>query len=137
MSATSISSHGQITGSCEATPRLPVRSGFLYSNGSVKLFDAPEASLTRGNGVNDAGVVVGEYTLKPRRAGMWPSTGFAYDGTQFVPVVASKGDPVHGSLSVALAINNKGQIAGMDNDGNGNHGFVASAKIGNPVVRQK
>ena len=133
MNATSISSHGLITGCCDPAPKLPLRSGFVFSHGSVTLFDVPGAGLTRGNGINDAGVVAGEYTLKPLHAGLWPSTGFAYDGSQFAPVVASPGDPTHGGVSIALAINNKGQIAGMDSNGNGNHGFVASAKTGNPL----
>ena len=133
MNATSISNHAQITGSCEPMPRQPGRRGFLYGNGSVTLFDFPGAELTRGNSINDAGAVVGEYTLKPPHAGLWPSTGFAYDGSRFTPVVASHGDLAHGSLSVANAINNKGQIAGTDSNGNGTHGFLASATAGNPL----
>jgi len=97
------------------------------------LFDAPRAGVTRGNGINDAGVVAGEYSLKSCHAGMWPSTGFAYDSSQFTPVVASHGDPAHGALSIALAINNKGQIAALDDNGNGNHGFIASARAVNPL----
>ncbi len=129
MNATGINNRGQITGSCESTPKRPVRSGFLYSKGSVTVFDFPGASLTRGNGVNDAGVIAGEYTLAPRHAGSWPVTGFAYDGSQFTPVVAHGGD--HGLLSAAKAINNKGQIAGMD--GEVNHGFIATATSANPL----
>lgn len=127
--ATSINNRGQITGACDGSPRPPVRSGFVYSNGTMQLFDFPDATLTRGNAINDAGVVVGEYTLRPRRPGHWPPTGFAYDGKQFTPIAIHGRE--NGALSQANGINNQGQIVGMDGDGN--VGFLATPTPANPL----
>ena len=131
-SATGINNRGQVTGACDGSPRPPVRSGFLYSNGIMTLFDFPDAILTRGNAINDAGAIAGEYTLKPRHPGHWPPTGFAYDGSQFTPVAIHGAGP-NGLLSVANGINNKGQIAGMEGNADLNNGFVATATAANPL----
>jgi len=130
--ATSVNNRGQVTGACDGSPRPPVRSGFLFSNGTMTLFDFPDATLTRGNAINDAGAIAGEYTLKPRHPGQWPPTGFAYDGSQFTPVALHSAGP-NGLLSVANGINNKGQITGMEGNANQNNGFVATPTGANPL----
>ena len=122
--ALAINNRGEITGSCEGGNRPPVRRGFVFRNGSMTLFDAPGANLTAGNAINDAGVVVGEYTLRPLHAGLWPVTGFAWDGRNFVPVVMHGG--TQGMASRATGINNHGQIVGMDGDSG--RGFIATPK---------
>lgn len=93
----------------------------------MTLFDAPGANLTEGNAINDAGVVVGEYTLKPLHAGLWPVTGFAWDSTNFVPVVTQGG--TQGMASRATGINNRGQIFGVSGSGYANTGTTAARGI--------
>ena len=127
--ALAINNRGEITGSCEGGNRPPARRGFVFRDGSMTLFDAPGANLTEGNAINDAGVVVGEYTLKPLHAGLWPVTGFAWDGTNFVPVVMRGG--TQGMASRATGINNHGQIVGADGDAG--RGFIAAPTARNPL----
>ena len=131
--ALGLNNRGQITGSCEGGNRSPTRRGFLFEKGTMTLFDVPGAMLTRGNAINDAGVIVGEYTLKPLHPGNWPVMAFAYDGAKFVQVDVH-GAP-NGLLSQATGINNRGQIAGMDGDGN--QGFLATPASANPLRRSE
>ena len=127
--ALALNDRGEITGACEGGNRAPTRRGFVFRNGSMTLFDAPGAVMTEGNAINDAGIVAGEYTPKPLHAGLWPVTGFAWDGSNFVPVVMHGG--TQGMASRAIGINNHGQIAGMDGDRG--QGFIAAPKAGNPL----
>jgi hypothetical protein len=85
--------------------------------------------MTEGNAINDAGIVAGEYTLKPLHAGNWPVMGFAWDGTIFAPVVMHGG--TQGMASRATGINNRGQIVGTDGDRG--QGFIAAPTAGNPL----
>lgn len=129
MRAMAINNHGQITGSCSGGNKWPTSRGFVYSSGTVTLFDAPGAGITQGNSMNDAGAIVGDYTLRPLHPGLWPGMGFAYDESRFVPLAIHNSPG--GALSDARGINNRGQIVGMDGDGN--HGFVATPTTGNPL----
>ena len=90
--------------------------GFLYKNGVFSVFDAPNATATAAQDINDAGIIVGYYHNTSAT-----SHGFAY--------VESTGTwttiDVPGALStVVYGINNSNQIVGTYVDGNGlTHGF--------------
>lgn len=100
-----INNHQQVTGSCG--PAKGQTHGFLYSNGAMTLFDYPGmVDATEGRSINDAGVIVGGYRLHAVRAGAWPTIGFLYDGTHFLPMIKYWSN---GSSSVARSINNRGQ----------------------------
>jgi uncharacterized membrane protein len=122
--ALGINNHSQVAGSCG--PSAGVTSGFVYSNGTLTPFAYPQASLTEGRSINDAGAVAGVYRLKAIRSGSWPGTGFVYDGSRFMPVALFSD---RGSTSAARSINNRGQVAG---DGGGS-GFIAVATPANPL----
>jgi uncharacterized membrane protein len=134
MMAQSINNRMQITGACGDLP-YGASSGFIFSNGQVKLFSYPGAELTRGNSINDAGAVAGMCRLPSHGPGFSTTIGFAYDGSQFAPV-AYCGNPnsARGSISAANAINNKGQIAGSNcGSGSGDRGFLASPTASNSL----
>ncbi len=123
--ALGINNHSQVAGSCGPSA-AGLTSGFIYSNGTTTLFAYPEASLTEGRSINDAGAVAGVCRLKAIRPGAWPGTGFVYDGSRFMPVALFRD---RGSTSAARSINNKGQVAG---DGGGS-GFISVATPANPL----
>ena len=131
--ALAINNRGEITGACEGGNKPPTRRGFVLRDRAMTLFDAPGAIMTEGNAINDSGIVVGEYTLKPLHAGLWPVTGFAWDGTRFVPVVMHGG--TQGMASRATGINNRGHIVGAD--GERGQGFIATPAGGNPLRAEK
>jgi hypothetical protein len=128
MKATGINDNAQVTGSCEPSPNGTARSGFFFSHGEVTVFDYPGADKTRGDAINNAGVVVGQYELKSSHKAGARATGFAYDGSQFAPIALFS----HRDLACdATGINNKGQIAGIG--GENFSGFVAFWTASNPL----
>ena len=89
---------------------------FRYQDGSLSVFDYPSAGGTQAEGINDLGVIVGEY--------FGPSHGFTYSGSAFrtfdypSPTV---------SQTAATGINNFGDVVGNYVDANGVRGYLKSA----------
>jgi hypothetical protein len=127
-----LNNRGEVTGFCESAPAHPGRSGFIYrhSDHLMNVFDYPGAEITQGVAINDAGAVIGHFTLKPLHAGAWPPTAFAYDGSKFT-AVAEKPDS-HGDLIGAHGIDNKGRIVG-DGAENGS-GVIVTPTAMNPLI---
>jgi hypothetical protein len=133
MNANSLNNHEQVTGSCG--PVFGPSSGFLSSDGKVTLFKYPDADLTMGKSINDAGGLVGLARINPPGAGVSATIGFAYDGSQFSPVVTC-GDfsLARGFFSAANSLNNTGIIVGTNcGSHSGDFGFMATFTGTNPL----
>jgi uncharacterized membrane protein len=79
------------TGSC----------GFLDNNGTFTSISVPGASFTSANGINDAGDIVGSFTVGSQ------TEGFLYNGSTYTPIVYPGA-----SETFAAGINNLGEIVG-------------------------
>jgi hypothetical protein len=123
-----INNKDQVTGYCDYFKG--VQSGFLYTNGIVNVFDYPGDQITRGTTLNDAGAVVGVFTLKASGGVIALATSFVWDGSHFSAI--AKKPNAHGDLIRARGINNKGEIVGEGAE-NGS-GFTAIPTPANPLV---
>jgi len=95
---TSINDRGQIVGIIAGT-----HSGFLYSGGRFQTIDYPGADLTAPNGINNAGLIVGEYA-SPSAPSL---SAFTYQMGTFKALL------VPGSTeSIAYGVNNQDEIVG-------------------------
>lgn len=93
--------------------------GFVLQNGKIKTVSFPGALFTLIFGINDAGVVVGDYGFFDTA----PPHGFVYSKGHFVPI------DVPGAMQTdARAVNRYGQIVGdfSGNAVNSQHGFLLS-----------
>jgi probable HAF family extracellular repeat protein len=86
--------------------------GFLYSGGSYTTLDdsSGAAGSTLAHGINASGQIVGEYVDSGGT-----SHGFLYSGGTYTTLTnpfAINGDPNHTNGTVALGINDAGQIVG-------------------------
>lgn len=81
-------------------------SGFIWQDGQIDIFDAPDANFTFGNGINDSGVIVGHAVTGESLFGPVTNRGFARTGDVFVSV---NFDPFN---SWAFDINSSGSIVG-------------------------
>jgi uncharacterized membrane protein len=97
-------------------PKPPPRHGFLRSSkGVFTTFNVPGAVLTIGEGINNAGTIVGVYVLADGSA-----HGFVRTNGVFMTV-----DVPNSSNTAINSINANGQIVGSYDDSNGTHGFHA------------
>ena len=96
----------------------PTSKGFLYANGVFTTLHFPGSGETQASGINNAGVIVGEYIYN--LAGPF---GFIYQNGAFQTI------NFPGSLSTRpTAINNAGVVAGYFQDQSLNvHGFTYQA----------
>ena len=110
--ATALNKKGQLAGYYEDAfgddSGAITETGFLYSQGTVRAFDPDPTSYfkaVRPTGINDAGMVVGNCWRFP----------FLYQDGVVTDLRAASG----GKLDGAVAINNRGQIAGGRRSGGG------------------
>jgi probable HAF family extracellular repeat protein len=110
-----INDHGMIVGGCTD---VNGSHGCYSSGGAWVLLDYPGAASTEAFGVNNRGIIVGQYT------GADGSThGFSYDGTTWNTL-----DHPGATSTIAYDINDRGTIVGTFEDTNGGtHGFLANA----------
>jgi uncharacterized membrane protein len=78
-------------------------------------FDAPNATTTTAQGINDRGWIVGRF------GDAMGDHGFLTDGTTFTTI-----DVPGATRTDALGINAAGQIVGLFGDATATHGFVAT-----------
>jgi hypothetical protein len=92
--------------------------GFLYSGGSYTTLDVPGAAQTILNGINDAGQIVGSFSM----------VGYPYPHAFVMSGGSHTTLDVPGAISTtAYGINDAGQIVGSYVDGGGTrHGFLAT-----------
>ena len=110
--------------------------GFLYGGGSYNTLDdlSGTAGSTLAHGINASGQIVGEYVDSGGT-----SHGFLYSGGTYITLTdpfAISGDPNHTNGTVALGINDAGQIVGyyygspaQAGDSPPRHGFIYSGGI--------
>jgi hypothetical protein len=114
---TAINNRGQIVGTCVNRSGGPVLiQGFLYgiADGSMRLFFFPGAKMTYPTGINDAGMIVGNFQVRQLQSAP-PSGGFIYDGSQFQEISGApvdKGSHYPAGPCLPVAINNHGDLAG-------------------------
>src|SRR6185503_11562767 len=90
--------------------------GYINAGGVITYLDAPGASTTNANGINNSGDVVGSYDN---------THGFIYHAGVYTTV----DDPL-GVKTTAADINDAGQIVGWYVDAGGNtHGFVDTGGV--------
>jgi probable HAF family extracellular repeat protein len=89
--------------------------GFIYDNGTVTTLNAPGATDTDPEAINDRGEVAGTYVVEPTAT----FHGFVYDDGTFTTLDAP------GAYNTrALALNDRGEVAGLYEDSSGQYGFV-------------
>jgi probable HAF family extracellular repeat protein len=116
--AAGINNNGQIAGYYGA---LGSYSGFLWTGGSYRTLAHPGSNQTNPQSINDAGLIVGIYSIQGSGFG-----GFLYNGFTYTDIVDPSALP---SSTAATGINNAGQIVGyyygkgLDP---GTHGFLYS-----------
>lgn len=94
-------------------------SGFIKKNDrAFRVVDAPFAGTTSTsvNGINNDGDMVGTFSSNDMGVG-----SFVFVNRQFVELEFPSA-----IMTIALAINKRGQIAGFYIDGQGTHGFIAT-----------
>jgi probable HAF family extracellular repeat protein len=92
----------------------PTNHGFIDVNGVYSTLDYPGAQATSAFAINNAGTIVGFYTIN--------NTGphaFLYQNGAFATI-----DFPGSGYTVATAINNSGAVAGLFSSSTGVHGFV-------------
>ncbi|MFZ5861783.1 MAG: PEP-CTERM sorting domain-containing protein [Nitrospirota bacterium] len=121
--ATGINNHGDIVGT-ESYRSGSEERGVLVSGGITTSIRFPDAYITRVEGVNDAGQVVGltgGYNIVDGLPGSWWTHGFVWSEGIFSTV------DVPGAISThILDLNNSGQLVGTYQDASGMHGFIAT-----------
>jgi uncharacterized membrane protein len=91
--------------------------GFLLSGGEFATIDVPGAALTRVNGINARGDIVGRYDIAAQ--GKSEAHGFLLSAGQFTTL-----DFPGSSFTAATAINSRGEIVGDWSVGGKDHGFL-------------
>ena len=118
-----INKAGTIVGVSSMDPSYSPFSAFVLQNGAFTSYNYPGAASTGFVGINDAGVIVGNYfDALGNSFGFYIPNGDLNSPQSWVPV----NDP-NGTSTFPEAINNSGQIVGFFVDANGlQHGFVYS-----------
>ena len=99
-----INNAGQVIGVTAGGPGTPVYGSFLYSGGTYSTISFPGATEeTWVLGINNGGQIVGYYQVLPGG----PSYGFLYSRGGYTTV-----NPPGATVSLAIAINDAGQIVG-------------------------
>jgi hypothetical protein len=111
-----INQSGQVVGSFNDAAGA---SGFIYANGAYTTLNVPGALFTSANAINDAGVVVGQWSP----GGPNPNDSFTYSGGVYTLINRPGAD-----FTSATAINDHGDIAGTFFTGSNATGFI---KVGN------
>jgi probable HAF family extracellular repeat protein len=126
--ALGINNKDQIVGTVTATEQ----QGFLYMEKRNKKSFLPivvpfetEVFLTRANGINNRGQIVGEYL---DNASNNQQHGFLYDNGVFTSV-----DVPGASITSATGINDYGHVVGFYEDDAGVHGFVDDGETVAPI----
>ena len=95
--------------------------GFLYSHGVFTSIDFPGAYFTRAHGINSAGEIVGSMAFP----GVGGTSAFLYSqGTFRVINNPNSSSPGGDPVTVALGINDSGQIVGIFTDLGGYRAFL-------------
>ena len=117
--ALGINDKGQVVGEFQTTTPPSGDWGFLYSGGTyTTLYGPPGAINSNADGINDAGVIVGNYADSTNA-----DHGFLYSNGSYTILNDPLG--VHGTG--AFGINNKGQVVGIYGPSDGlEHGFLYS-----------
>ncbi len=97
--------------------------GFVRDRqGAVSRLDPAGAAVTRLSGANERGQIAGFSAILDPATSRYTYESFVYTDGVFAPVA------VPGArLTDALAINGRGDVAGIYEDGRGTHGFVRTA----------
>lgn len=135
--ANGINANGQVVGTYVVNTYLcckddgssyyaAIAHGFVFSGGTYKALDVPNATDTYGSSINASGQVAGYYT-----DGTGINHGYVYSGGAFhtFDVPGSIYAPAHNFPfpDPNLQINDSGQVSGTFTDATGNnHGFVYS-----------
>jgi uncharacterized membrane protein len=117
--ANGINDRGHIVGFFYGdTPETAEPRGFLKKGRSFRAVDASFVGTynTVLNGINNDGNMVGTFSSTVLGFG-----SFVYIDGQFIELEVPSA-----SITVALAINKRGQIAGFYSDSKGTHGFIAT-----------
>jgi probable HAF family extracellular repeat protein len=94
--------------------------GFLRGTaGSFSAIEAPGATETSADGINDAGLIVGAYTTGGGFTTGGVQHGFLDAGGIFTTIVVPGA-----SATQAFGINSAGEIVGWFDDATGRHGFL-------------
>jgi len=114
--ANGINAAGEIVGDFDSSTGT---HGYLYSGGVFTIIDFPDSYFTQAFGINARGQIVGSMAFP----GVGGDSGFVYSRGIFTPL----NDPASNSggdlVTIALGINNAGQIVGLFTDGE-YRGFV-------------
>ena len=125
--AMGINDFGLVVGSCGKLGGID-SSGFIYNNGGLQLFNAPNTNMptptTVFGDINDGGQVVGFFWIKEINHG----TSFLYNPNVFTPPLDYPygGPPIQNGTTLR-GINNRGHIVGTFNNPNIPIPFVFSA----------
>ncbi len=107
--------------------------GFVYHGSTYELISDPAADLTgtQATGINDAGVVVGDYFEGYGGNEAQGSLGFIFQNGSYTTVSDPLASPIGTFIS---AINNPGEIAGYYIDSNVHfHGFLYDDGVYTPI----
>jgi uncharacterized membrane protein len=101
--AIGVNNEGRIVGEYDTTTAGPI--GFLYNAGSFESISPPKASSSTASGINDLGLIVGQYTNDLTNQGN--EQGFEYNGSVYTTVdfPGASGTGVRG-------VNDLGQMVG-------------------------
>jgi probable HAF family extracellular repeat protein len=121
-----INTAGQIVGNFATAADLGagVFHGYRLSEGSFSAIDVPGAQFTQASGINASGQLVGSFLdagLPDCLATFVGCHGFVLDGGEFTTV-----DFPGSTATLALGINDHGQIVGVYAAGGAAHGFLAT-----------
>lgn len=83
----------------------------LWSGGAFKRVDPAEPYFI-GTGLNNLGVVVGNLNTAPNTASAYCNCGAVWDGSTLTPLSSTGVVPDRGYWSTAVAVNDRGQVAG-------------------------
>ncbi len=128
--ANGINDAGQIVGAFTPDYTSTAYQGYIYQNGTFTAFSDPYAGTQAGqgtlaNGLNNEGVIVGNYVDSSGH-----QNGFIYTGSLTTinsAAFTTIDDPLGAGGTEIYGINDAGQIVGSYTDSSGvQHGFVAS-----------
>jgi uncharacterized membrane protein len=115
-----ISASGQLAGTYNDQKGIP--HAYFWSKGVFTALDPPESIRSQGGFLNAQGQVVGTYRTRDQKR-----HGFIWRKGLFTTLNVPNDDSMFGT--VALGINDPGQIVGTYVDTNGRHGFLLSQGV--------
>lgn len=125
--ANGLNNHRQIVGSAAVyTPgQGSVTHGYVSSGSSYAFVDVPGAFSTDATGINDAGQIVGNFSV----IGPLGQQGFLDNAGIFTTI-----DRPGAQSTSPIAVNNAGEVAGTYTDATGEHGFTEIGGVFNDIT---